>query len=196
MPALPKCHRRERAKARPSLVGLHSVRPSHRGRDPPARDRTGTHPAMPGVPDRHRPPASRRPDLRRRLQKRALAALAQPAPSGTLTRGGSRWLNPPRTSTIRPVGPPTRTCSTHPSIASPKSSMGRCTLTRGLPCRMHSRARRRRAISRTPSSSAAAGRAGGGSSSSPSCTSARTSWFPTSRGGAASGCRIIPTPPT
>ena len=31
---------------------------------------------MPGVPDRHRPPASRRPDPRRRVQKRALADLA------------------------------------------------------------------------------------------------------------------------
>ena len=88
MPALPKRHRRERAKARSGLVGLHRVRPGHRGRDPPARDRTGTHPAMPGVPDRHRPPASRRAHLRRRRQKRALTALAQPAPPGTLTRGG------------------------------------------------------------------------------------------------------------
>ena len=105
---------RERAQARSSLVGLHTVRPGDRGRDPPARDRTGTPPAMPGVPDRHRPPASRRPNLRRRLQKRALADLAPSSPPGTLIRGGARWPNPPRTSTIRPAGPPTRTCSTAP----------------------------------------------------------------------------------
>ena len=37
------------------------------------------------MPDRHRPPASRRPDLRRRLQKRTLAARAQSALLGTLT---------------------------------------------------------------------------------------------------------------
>ena len=30
MPAIPKRHCRERAKARPSLVGVHTVRPSHR----------------------------------------------------------------------------------------------------------------------------------------------------------------------
>ena len=84
MPALPKPHRRERAKARSGLVGLHTVHPGHRGRDPPARDRTDAHPSMPGVPDRHRAPASGRPDLCRRLQKRALAALA-PTPPGTLT---------------------------------------------------------------------------------------------------------------
>ena len=32
MPALPKLHRRERAKAWPSLVGLHTVRPGDQGR--------------------------------------------------------------------------------------------------------------------------------------------------------------------
>ena len=90
MPAMPKRHRRERAKARPSLVGVHTMRSGHRGRRPPGRDRFGAPPAMSGVPDRHRTPASGRPDLRRRLQKRALAAVAQPAPPGTLTRGGRR----------------------------------------------------------------------------------------------------------
>ena len=107
---MPKRHRRERAKARSGLVvsAHRALRPSRT--TPAARDRTGAHPAMPGVPNRHRPPASRRPDLRRRLQKRALADLAPPpAPPGTLTRGGPRWPNPPRTSTIRPThaGPPT-----------------------------------------------------------------------------------------
>ena len=58
--------------------------------------------------------------------------------------------------------------------------------------RMHSRARRCRAISRTPSSSAGVVRVGGGSSSSPSCTSAKTSWFPTWRAGAASGMPDYP----
>ena len=142
MPALPKRHRRERAKARSGLVGLHTVRPSHRGRDPPARDRTRAHPAMLGVPDRHRPPASRRPDLRRRLPKCALAAVAQLAPPGTLIRGGVRWPNPPRTSTIRPAhpGPPTRTCSTHPSTASPRSSTARSTPSRAPHRRMRVRA--------------------------------------------------------
>ena len=38
--------------------------------------------------------------MRRRLQKRALADLAPPAPPGTLIRGRTRWPNPPRTSTI------------------------------------------------------------------------------------------------
>ena len=37
------------------------------------------------------------------------------------------------------------------------------------------------------------GRAGGGSSTSRNCTSARTSWSLTSRGGAGSGCPIYPT---
>ena len=104
MPAMPKRHCRERAKARPGLVGLHTVRPGHRGRRPPARYRTGIHPAMLGVPDRHRAPASGRADLRRRLQKRALAAVAQAPAPGTLTAGGSRWSNPRRTSTIRSAG--------------------------------------------------------------------------------------------
>ena len=133
MPALPKRHRRERAKAWPGLVGVHTVRPGHRGRRPPARDRTGAHSAMPGMPDRHRTPASGRPDLRRRLPKRALAAVAQPAPSGDLTRGGPRWPNPPRSAAIRPghAGPPTRTCSMHPRTWSPRSWRERSTLTRG-----------------------------------------------------------------
>ena len=127
MPAVPKRHRRERAKARSGLVGLHTVCPSHRGRIPPDRDRTGTHPTMHSVPGRHCPPASGRPDLRRRLQKRALAAVAQAPPPGTLTRGGSRWSDPPRTSTIRPAGPPTRTCSTRRRTKSPRSSTACCT---------------------------------------------------------------------
>ena len=38
----------------------------------------------PGMPDRHRTAASGCPHMRRRLQKRALAAVAQPAPPGTL----------------------------------------------------------------------------------------------------------------
>ena len=57
-----------------------------------ARDRPSTAPAMLGVPDRHRP-QSWRPDLRRRLPKCALAAVAQLAPPGTLIQGGVRWPN-------------------------------------------------------------------------------------------------------
>ena len=90
MPALSKRHRRERAKARSGLVGLHTVRPGHRGRDPPARDRTVAPAAMPGVPDRHRVAASRRPDLRR-----------QPAKTfsrGCCAAGAARYPDPRRTS--------------------------------------------------------------------------------------------------
>ena len=39
--------------------------------------------------------------------------------------------SPPRTNTMRPAGPPTRTCSTLRRIGLPRSSTGRSTLTRG-----------------------------------------------------------------
>ena len=87
----PRCRRCRRviaAKARPGLVGVHTMRSGHRGRHPPGRDRSGAPAAISGLPDRHRAPASGRPDLRQRLQKRALAPVAQPAPPGTLIRGG------------------------------------------------------------------------------------------------------------
>ena len=71
---LPPPARLERMSADDMLWILAAADPSAAIR--PARDRTSTPPAMPGVPDRHRPPASRRPDPRRRVQKRALADLA------------------------------------------------------------------------------------------------------------------------
>ena len=50
--------------------------------------------------------------------------------------------------------------------------------------------------SELPTMTRSAVRAGGGSSTSRSSTSARKSWSPTSRAGAARGCRRTPTPPT
>ena len=197
MPALPKRHRRERAKARSGLVGEHTVCPGHRERDPPARDRTGAHPAMPGVPDRHRAPASRRPDLRRRLQKRALAAYAQPAPPpGTLTRG---TLDGPIRCAQTRFDPPSHL----PGRARRPRAPGRRGHQRNplhppRVRRRHMRVRAQCSVEKSgvPSTTTPSDRAAGGSSTSPSCTSTKTSWSPTSRDGAASACRSFRTPPT
>ena len=136
-PALPKRHRRERAKARPGLVGLYTSRPGHRGRDSPARDRTGAHPAVPGVPHRHRAPASGRPDLRRRLQKtcsRGCCAAGltryperEEEPDGPIRRAQAR-LDPPGhlPGRARRAGAPSRR----------NHRRGRCTPTRGQRCPM------------------------------------------------------------
>ena len=123
--------------------------------------------------------------LRRRLQKRALAAVAQPAPPGTLIRGGSRWPNLPRSAAIRPsrAGPPTRTFSTRRRTKSPRSSPALSTPTRGRRRATHWRARRSGTRLAHRSTAATAARAGGGSLTSPSCTWTRRSSCLTSRAG-------------
>ncbi len=77
--------------------------------------------------------------ISRILWKRSLATLVQPALSGSLTRGGSRWPKPPRASMGLPAEPPTRTCSTRRRIAWPRSLTERC-ITHPRPAAPHARA--------------------------------------------------------
>ena len=100
MPALPKRHRREHAKARsgPGRSAHRAPRPS---RTRPARSRSHRHSSgdawCAGQTSSHLRAGAR--DLRRRLAETCSRGCAQ-APPGTLTRGGPQWPNPPRTSTI------------------------------------------------------------------------------------------------